>query len=63
MPKLDEQIVILRDALSELVKARHILERLEGTSALTEGREPTALGYVVSAISKISAKLELLTRR
>lgn len=57
----DEQVAILRDALSELVKARHVLEKLD--SALTEGREPTALGHVVSAITKVSAKLELLSRR
>jgi hypothetical protein len=63
MPQLDEQIAILRDALTELVKARHVLEKLDGPSALTDGREPSALGYVVSAIGKVSARLELLARR
>ena len=62
MPNREEQIAILRDALTELVKARHVLEKLDGPSAMTEGREPTVLGHVVFAISKISAKLELLTR-
>lgn len=52
----------LESILGRLREVRVVLEEVDGKSNLTDGRGPTSLGHVVSAISQLERRKSLLRR-